>query len=150
MNASIIKGGKLGAKTGCQTDPAGCITSCLGWQKSQKQDQTLSVPLSPYSFFTTVIKVVVKVCGLFRHFHHPGVCGHRQPCDAGLGFSGCKTTPESNTGLLGRCQGHSTVPETNLNDSIVLNVVLKTFGEITYLNGKSGAPLANTNTADNQ
>jgi hypothetical protein len=42
------------------------------------------------------------------------------------------------------------VPETNLNDAIVLNFVLKTFGEITYLNGKSGALLANTNTADNQ
>ena len=75
---------------------------------------------------------------------------HRQPCDAGLGFSGCKTTPESSTGLLGRCQGHSAVPETNLKDAIVLNFVLKTFGVITYMNGKSGAPLANTNTADNQ
>jgi hypothetical protein len=39
-------------------------------------------------------------------------------------------------GLLGRCQGHSTVLETNLSDAIVLNFVLKTFGEITYMNGK--------------
>jgi hypothetical protein len=110
MNASIIKGGKLGAKTGCQTDSAGCLISCLGCQKCQKQDQTLSDPLSPYSFLTTVIKAVVKVCGLFRHFHHPGVCGHRQPCDGGLGFLGRKTTRRLNAAFLVRRQWLETLP----------------------------------------
>jgi hypothetical protein len=114
MNASIIEGGKLGGKTGCQTDPAGCLISCLGCQKCQKQDQTLSDPLSPYSFFTTVIKVVVKVCGSFRHFHHPGDCGYRQPCGGGLAVSASKTTRRHSDGFTVRRQWPETVPTNGL------------------------------------
>ena len=130
MNAMIIKGGELGGKTGWQTGPAGCLTSCVGWQKSQKQDQTFPTHLSPYHFFTTVIKAVVKVCGLFRHFLHPGDCGHGDPGGIGLDVSGCKTSPRRSTGLGNRCNGQTIVPETGLNSGIVLIFVLKTSGEM--------------------
>ena len=67
-----------------------------------------------------------------NHFYCHAVItatNHRQPCDAGLGFSGCKTTLRRSDGFTVRRQWPNTMPTAGRNPGISTKSSTKALGE---------------------